>query len=65
MQSTLSSLFGFPAGIIGGYLWEAFSPQTPYYLSGIAGFISAILFWLGVQEPPKYEEEENISKTQD
>ena len=58
MQSTLSSLFGFPAGIIGSYLWDAFSPQTPYYLSGIVGFISAIIFWLGVQEPSKNEKDE-------
>jgi len=56
-QSTLSSLFGFPAGIIGGWLWQNFSPQVPYYLSGIVGFIAAAVFWLGVTEPTTEEKE--------
>jgi MFS family permease len=61
LQSTLSSLFGFPAGIIGGYLWETISPQAPYYLSGIIGFVGAIIFWKGVNEPAK--EPENKIRT--
>ena len=50
LQSTLTSLFGFPAGIIGGWLWDSINPQTPYYVSGVVGLIAAGLFYFGFNE---------------
>ncbi|MBM3292549.1 MFS transporter [Candidatus Bathyarchaeota archaeon] len=61
MQSTLSSLFGFPAGILGGWMWEVYSPQAPYYLSGIVGLIAAVMFWFGFDEK-EAKEEKNAPK---
>ncbi|MBN1681996.1 MFS transporter [Candidatus Bathyarchaeota archaeon] len=50
MQSTLSSLFGFPAGILGGWMWDALYPQAPYYLSGLVGMIAAVVFYFGFDD---------------
>ncbi|MBN1682132.1 MFS transporter [Candidatus Bathyarchaeota archaeon] len=61
-QSTLTALVGTPSAIVGGWLWEAFSPEMPFVISGVVGLVAAGLFWWGVDEPSKEEKLETIEK---
>ena len=61
-QSTFAALVGAPSAIFGGWLWQVFSPQTPFMVSGVVGLVAAALFWFGVQEPTKEEKLKTIEK---
>jgi MFS family permease len=54
-QNTLTAIIGAPSAILGGWLWQVFSPETPFIVSGVVGLIAAALFWFGVKEPTKEE----------
>ena len=47
---TLTGIMGVPSPIIGGYLWEAFSPKVAFLTSSTIGFLGAIIFFLFVKE---------------
>ena len=53
---TITGLVGAPSSWIGGFIWERFTPQTPYYISLILGLIATAIFGLFVKEPKKKEE---------
>ncbi|MBM3291981.1 MFS transporter, partial [Candidatus Bathyarchaeota archaeon] len=61
-QNTVSALVGAPSAILGGWLWQIYSPQTPFIISGVIGLVAAGLFWWGVDEPTKEEKLELIEK---
>ncbi len=50
---TLTGIVAAPSSIIGGWLWQNYSPQLPFQLSMVVGLISASIFWVGVKEPPR------------
>jgi MFS transporter, DHA1 family, multidrug resistance protein len=41
---TLTGIVAAPSSIIGGWLWEQYSPQLPFRLSAIVGLASASIF---------------------
>jgi MFS family permease len=55
LMGTITGLITSPAPILGGYLYEAFSPQTPFKVSFILGIIGCVIFMLWVKEPEKDE----------
>ena len=61
-QNTLTALVGSPSAILGGWLWQTYSPQTPFVVSGIIGLVAAVLFWWGVDEPTNEEKHETNLK---
>jgi DHA1 family tetracycline resistance protein-like MFS transporter len=63
-QNTLAALVGAPSAVLGGWLWQTFSPQTPFMVSGVVGLIAAGLFWWGVDEPSKEEKLEILEKSE-
>jgi MFS family permease len=44
--STSLGLVSLPAPMIGGYLWENFSPQFPFIVTAVASLFSIIPVWL-------------------
>jgi MFS family permease len=54
-MGTLSGAIATPASYVGGYLWNQYAPQVPFYISFIAGVIGSIIFFFGVKEPEKKE----------
>lgn len=53
---TVTGVVGAPSSWIGGFLWENFTPQTPYYVSLTLGLIATAIFAVFVKEPTKREE---------
>jgi MFS family permease len=56
--STSLGLVSLPAPLIGSYLWEHFSPQTPFMITAIVSMLSIIPVWLFFKVPPT----ENLSE---
>ncbi|MCW4048596.1 MAG: MFS transporter [Candidatus Bathyarchaeota archaeon] len=52
-MGTLSGIVATPAAIVGGYLWDAMSPQVPFYISLVLGLIGTVIFQFGVKEPKR------------
>lgn len=52
---TVSGLVATPSSIVGGYLWQAISPQFPFYISLVLGILGAFVFAFGVKEPKRPE----------
>jgi hypothetical protein len=50
---TVTGLVGTPSSLVGGYLWQLYSPQTPFYLSLVLGLIGTAVFAFGVKEPKR------------
>ena len=48
---TVSGLMAIPSPIIGGWMWDEYSPKMPFYFAVIFGLVSAAVFAVGVQEP--------------
>jgi MFS family permease len=61
-QNTLTALVGTPSAVLGGWLYQTYSPQTPFVVSGIVGLVAAALFWWGVEEPTNIEKLETEAK---
>jgi MFS family permease len=69
LRGTAFGLFGtslglvsLPAPAVGAQLWERYSPRLPFYITGVAAFVSAIPAWFKFKlpkngEPPKVVEE--------
>jgi len=47
---TLSGLMAIPSPVIGGWMWDEYSPKMPFYASVVFGLLSASIFLIGVQE---------------
>lgn len=43
MHATVVGVTLLPASVVAGVLWQYFGASTPFYLSGLTGFISSIL----------------------
>ncbi|MFB0557953.1 MAG: MFS transporter [Candidatus Bathyarchaeia archaeon] len=50
---TVTGIVATPSSVIGGYLWQTYSPQIPFYISAIFGLIGAVVFAIGVKEPKR------------
>jgi len=50
---TISGLISVPSPIIGGWLWDEYSPKIPFYASMVFGLLGAAVFALGVKEPER------------
>jgi MFS family permease len=51
LMGALTGLVTTPAPILGGYLYDVFSPQAPFILSFVVGIMGCIIFLLWVKEP--------------
>ena len=50
---TLTGIVGAPSSMLGGYLWNIYSPQLPFQISMVLGLIGAVIFAIGVREPKR------------
>lgn len=55
LMGTVTGLLTSPAPVLGGYLYDVFSPKTPFILSFILGIIGCIIFLVWVKEPKMRE----------
>jgi MFS family permease len=55
MMGTMTGLIVTPAPMLGGYLYETFSPQTPFYASCVLGITGCLIFTLFAKESPREE----------
>jgi MFS family permease len=53
--STSLGLVSLPAPVIGSFLWENFSPQTPFLITSIASLLSIIPVWFKFKVTDKEE----------
>jgi MFS family permease len=53
LMGALTGLVTTPAPILGGYLYDVFSPQAPFILSFIVGIMGSVIFLLWVKEPER------------
>lgn len=53
---TVTGLVGAPSSWIGGYMWENYSPETPFQATLVLGLLALGVFALFVKEPKKGEE---------
>jgi MFS family permease len=49
-------LISLPAPYIGAVMWERFSPQVPFIITGAVALLSVIPTWLFFKVPPKTED---------
>jgi len=49
--STSLGLVSLPAPLIGSYLWEKFSPQTPFFVTAVVSLLTTIPVWLLFKVP--------------
>jgi len=54
-QNTVTAIIGIPSAMLGGWMWQTISPQTPFMVSGLLGLVAAGIFWVGVKEPTQEE----------
>jgi MFS family permease len=50
---TVTGFVSSPAPIVGGYLYESISPQSPFYLSSVLGTLGVLIVVFAVKEPKK------------
>jgi MFS family permease len=55
LMATITGLTNLPAPLLGGYVWETYSPDTLLLISGIIGFIPIPLIHMFVKEPKTRE----------
>jgi MFS family permease len=58
---TISGLMAIPSPIIGGWMWDEYSPKMPFYFAVVFGLISAAIFAVGVEEPRRSKPSETGS----
>ena len=51
LVGTVTGLLSTPAPLVGGYLYENFSPQSPFFASFLLGMMGLIIFTVFVKEP--------------
>jgi predicted MFS family arabinose efflux permease len=52
-MGTVTGFVSSPAPIVGGYLYEGISPQSPFILSFALGALGSLLVVFAVKEPEK------------
>ena len=62
---TITGTIAAPASLAGSWLWNNLGPVWPFRVSAIIGLISVTIFWLGVKEPPKQQNIEDLSSEED
>ena len=58
LMGTITGIVTTPAPVLGGYLYEKFSPEAPFLLSFVLGFIGCLIFLVWVKEPERVIEED-------
>jgi MFS family permease len=58
--STSLGLVSLPAPVIGGYLWENFSPQLPFLITSIASLLAIIPVWFKFKVEQTFDDELEI-----
>ena len=58
LMGTITGLVTTPAPVLGGYLYERFSPQAPFFLSFALALIGCIVFLVWVKEPARIVDED-------
>jgi len=58
LMGTITGLVTTPAPVLGGYLYEAFSPRAPFLLSFVLGLVGCLVFLVWVNEPKRVSDEE-------
>ena len=51
LVGTVTGLISTPAPLVGGYLYENISPESPFFASFILGMLGLVIFILFVKEP--------------
>ena len=51
LVGTVTGLLSAPASLVGGYLYENYSPQSPFFTSFLLGMMGLIIFTVFVKEP--------------
>jgi MFS family permease len=59
LMGTITGLVTTPSPVLGGYLYETFSPQAPFLLSFVLGLIGCLVVLVWVKEPERVIVEEN------
>ncbi len=59
LMGTITGLVTTPSPVLGGYLYETFSPQAPFLLSFVLGLIGCLVVLVWVKEPERVIDEEN------
>ena len=59
LMGTLTGFLCTPAPMVGGFLYESVSPQSPYYVSLTLGLLGCLIFALFVREPRRAQRLEN------
>jgi hypothetical protein len=57
---TSLGLVSLPAPAIGARMWEKYSPQVPFYVTGLAALFSAIPAWFKFKLPKNGDETATI-----
>lgn len=55
LMGTVTGLSSFPSPIIGGYLYDDYSPQIAFIVASMLGILGAVMFGIFVKEPKKRE----------
>lgn len=59
LMGTLTGFLCTPAPMVGGFLYESVSPQSPFYVSLVLGSLGCLIFALFVREPRQAQRSEN------
>lgn len=59
LMGTLTGFLCTPAPMVGGFLYESVSPQSPFYVSLVLGLMGCLIFALFVREPRRARRSEN------
>ena len=59
LMGTLTGFLCTPAPMVGGFLYESVSPQSPFYVSLVLGLLGCLIFALFVREPRRARRSEN------
>ena len=59
LMGTLTGFLSTPAPLIGGYLYENVSPQSPFYVSFFLGILGCLVFTVFVAEPERSHKSRN------
>jgi len=55
LMGTITGLSSLPSPILGGYLYDDYSPQVAFLVAFALGIIGATIFAIFVKEPKKRE----------
>jgi MFS family permease len=53
LMGTFTGFLSTPAPLVGGFLYENVSPQSPFYVSFVLGALGCLIFTIFVKEPER------------